>query len=280
MRYAYNTLVYGDEPLEQGIARLARYGYDGVEIVGEPATLDPAEIKRWLDRHGIGASGICGIYTPERDLVSSNPGIRRAAVDYVRRCVDFAAALEAEVVSVTPTACMKIRPEADVAQELEWAAAGIREAGRYAGEHGIRLAVEPWNRYETYLVNRVAQSRALVEEVDLPSVGCMADTFHMAIEEADVAAAMRSVADRLYHVHFADSDRAAPGHGHTDFRPIIAALKEADYAGFVSFELLPAAGDPFLALKGGEAEEFFDEYTRSAIEYCKEIERELEPVSV
>lgn len=278
MRYAYNTLVYGQEPLETGIARLAKFGYDGVEIVGEPATMDATAIRRSLDEHGIPNSGICAIYTPERDLVSSNADIRRAAVAYVKECVDFAVALGGEVISVTPTACMKIRPEAEIEQELEWAAEGIREAGAYAGEHGIRLAVEPWNRYETYLVNRVAQSLELVGRVDLSSVGCMADTFHMAIEEADVAEAMRSVASRLYHVHFADSDRAAPGHGHTDFKPIVAALKDAGYEGYISFELLPAAGDPFLALAGGRAQEFFDEYTEAAIGRIKAIEHELEAV--
>lgn len=259
MRYAYNTLVYGDEPLEQGIARLARFGFDGVEIVGEPETMDAARIAGLLEANEIAASSICAIYTPERDLVSSRADIRRAAVAYIKQCVDFATRLGAEVVSVTPTACMKIRPEVAVEQELAWAVEGIREAGQYAGEHGIHLAVEPWNRYETYLVNRVAQSVAIVDEVGLPSVGCMADTFHMAIEEVDLAAAIRSAGKRLYHVHFADSDRAAPGHGHTDFRPIVAALKDIGYAGYVSFELLPAAGDPFLALKGGKAQEFFDQ---------------------
>lgn len=279
MRYAYNTLVYGQEPLARGIERLARFGYDGVEIVGEPATMDAAAIRNSLDEHGIGASGICAIYTPERDFVSSRAEVRRAAVDYVKQCVDFAVQLGGEVISVTPTACMKIRPEAAIDQELRWAVEGIREAGHYAGEHGIRLAVEPWNRYETYLVNRMAQSLALVEEIDLPSVGCMGDTFHMAIEEADIAKALRAVVHRLYHVHFADSDRAAPGHGHTDFRPIVAVLMEAGYAGFVSFELLPAAGDPFLALMGGKANEFLDEYTEAAIRFVKEIEHELDSVS-
>jgi sugar phosphate isomerase/epimerase len=276
MRYAYNTLVYGDEPIEKGIGRLARFGYDGVEIVGEPATTDAGAVRDRLDRHGIAASSICAIYTPERDLVAADAAIRHAAVDYVRACVDFARRLGAEVVSVTPTACMKIRPEAAIEQELGWAEEGIRAAGEYAGEHGVRLAVEPWNRYETYLVNRVAQSLELVERVGLPSVGCMADTFHMAIEEQDPPAAIRLAGERLYHVHFADSNRAAPGRGHTDFRPLVAALRDIGYAGYVSFELLPAAGDPFLALKGGKAQEFFDQYTEEAISFVRGIERELD----
>jgi sugar phosphate isomerase/epimerase len=269
MRFAYNTLVYGDEPIEQGIARLARYGYDGVELVGDPARLDAGAIVEQLAAHDIRASSICGLYGPETDLVSSDAAIRRAAVDYVRSCVDFAATVGAEVISLTPTACMKIRPETDLATEWAWAVEGVRAAGEYAGEHGVRLAVEPWNRYENYLVNRVEQSAALVDAVGLPSVGCMVDTFHMAIEEVSSVDAIRLAGDRLYHVHFADSNRAAPGRGHTDFAPIVAVLEELGYDGYVSFELLPAAGDPFLALGEDGAAEFFDQYTEESIRFVK-----------
>jgi sugar phosphate isomerase/epimerase len=271
MRFAYNTLVYGDEPIEQGIARLARFGYDGVELVGAPDRLDAGHIVETLDKHEIRASSICGLYGPETDLVSSDPAIRRAALAYVRSCVDFAAAVGAEVISVTPTACMKIRPEADREVELGWAEEGLRAAGEYAGEHGVRLAVEPWNRYENYLVNRVEQSASLVDRVGLPSVGCMVDTFHMAIEERSATDAIRLAGDRLYHVHFADSNRAAPGRGHIDFIPILETLEQIGYGGYISFELLPAAGDPFLLLGGDGAKEFLDQYTREAIEYIKHL---------
>jgi sugar phosphate isomerase/epimerase len=271
MRFAYNTLVYGDEPIERGIARLARFGYDGVELVGAPDKLDAGRIAELLDEHEIKASSICGLYGPETDLVSSDAATRAAAVDYVRSCVDFAAKVGAEVISLTPTACMKIRPETDLETERRWAVEGVRAAGEYAGEHGVRIAVEPWNRYENYLVNRVEQSVELVDEVGLDSVGVMADTFHMAIEEKSAADAIALAGERLYHVHFADSNRAAPGRGHTDFRPIVAALQEIGYGGYVSFELLPAAGDPFLALGEDGAREFFDEYTEASIAYVKAI---------
>ena len=274
MRYAYNTLVYGDEPIARGIARVARYGYDGVEIVGEPELLDTGEIRDLLHKHSINASSILGIYTPQRDLVSSDPSIRRAAIEYIKANVRVAHTLGAEVTSVTPTACMKIRPEADLTQEWAWAEEGLREAGEYAGEHGIKIAVEPWNRYETYLVNRMEQAIELVDRVGLPSVGCMADTFHMNIEEVSLADAIRQAGHRLYHFHAADSNRAAPGRGHIDFRPIFEALSDINYQGYISMELLPAAGDPFLVLKGGEAHEFLDQYTQEAITYLKEIAHE------
>jgi sugar phosphate isomerase/epimerase len=271
MRFAYNTLVYGDEPIEQGIARLARFGYDGVELVGAPEKLDAGKVAESLAEHGIAASSICGLYGPETDFASSDAGVRANALAYVRSCVDFAERVGAEAISLTPTACMKIRPEAEIETELGWAVQGVRAAGEYAGEHGVRIAVEPWNRYENYLINTVAQSLAFVERVGLDSVGCMADTFHMAIEEVSSADAIRLAGKRLYHVHFADSNRAAPGCGHTDFAPIVAALEEIGYTGYVSFELLPAAGDPFLKLGGDEADEFFDEYTAQSIRYVKQL---------
>src|SRR4051794_33122416 len=102
-RYTYNTLVYGTEPLAVGIERIARFGYQGVELVGEPAQYDVAEVRRELSRHGVRASSIVSIFTPDRDIVSSDPAVRRNAVDYVRGNIDYAAALGADVVTFTPT---------------------------------------------------------------------------------------------------------------------------------------------------------------------------------
>jgi sugar phosphate isomerase/epimerase len=274
-RYTYNTLVYGKEPLSAGIERIARFGYQGVELVGEPAEHDAAEVRRELERHGVRASSIISIFTPERDIVSSDPGVRRNALGYVMGNVDYAAALGADVVTFTPTACMKITPEADRAQEWEWAVAAARDAAAYAGEHGVRIAVEPWNRYETYLINRMDQAVAFVDEVGHPAIGCMADTFHMALEETDIAAAIRSAGPRLVHVHLADSNRAAPGHGHTDFRPIVQAIADVGYDGWISYELLPAAGDVWGVLSGAGAPEFLDPYTEAAIAHTKKLESEL-----
>jgi len=274
-RYTYNTLVYGPEPIALGIARIARFGYEGVEIVGEPAKADVAAIKRELASNEVVASSILSIYTPERDIVSSNPSIRRAAIDYVKGNVDYAVALGASVVTFTPTAVGKIIAEVDIKQEWAWAVEAAREVAPYAGDQGIRLVVEPWNRYETYLINRLEQSVAFVDEVDHPAVGCMGDTFHMAIEEADIADAFRLAGHRLAHVHLADSNRAAPGFGHTDFRPIVQALADIKYSGWVSYELLPAAGDVWGVLSGAGAPEFLDPYTEAAIKHTRALEAEL-----
>jgi len=274
-RFTYNTLVYGHEPIEHGIERLARFGYDGVEFIGEPGQLEAAAITRALSEHGIRASSVISIYTPERDLVSSDAAVRGRALDYLRGNVDFARAIGAEVVTFTPTACMKITPEAPLEQEWEWAVQAARAAGSHAAEQGITIAVEPWNRYETYLINRAEQAIRFVDEVGAPNVGVMLDTFHMSIEERDLAGAVRAVGERLVHVHLADSNRAAPGQGHLDFAPILRAIADIGYDGWISYELLPAAGDVWGVLSGAGAPEFLDEYTGASIAHTKRLLEEL-----
>jgi sugar phosphate isomerase/epimerase len=274
-RYTYNTLVYGGEPIEIGIERLKRFGYDGVELVGEPAENDANHIAEQLKRHDVVASSIISIFTPERDLVSSDAAVRRNAIDYVKGNVDYAKTLGAEVVTFTPTACMKITPEADLQQEWDWAVAAAREVSSFAGDKGVRIVVEPWNRYETYLINQVGKAAEFVDEVGAPNLGVMADTFHMSIEEKDIAEAIRGVGSRLGHVHLADSNRAAPGTGHTDFEPIVQAILDVDYQGWISYELLPAAGDVWGVLSGAGAPEFLDPYTEASINYTKSIESKL-----
>lgn len=268
MKYAYNTLVYAGEDIEQGIKRISGFGYDGVELVGEPEQMDAHHIRKLLNQYHIAASSICAIYTPERDLASSRSEIRKNAVNYLKSCVDFAKITGAQGISVTPTANMKIHAEADRETELGWAIESIREAGMYAGEHGVCLTIEPWNRYENYLINRMEQSLSLVNEINLPNVGCMGDTYHMNIEEIDIAEAFRSAGDKLFYVHFADSNRAAPGRGHIDFKPIAKALTDINYAGYVSMEILPPLADPF---SGTRFEEFYDQYTKESIDYLKQL---------
>lgn len=268
IKISYNTLVYAGEDISEGIARLSKFGYDGVDIVGEPEQYDTEYINKLLKQHNIEASSICGVFNEERNFVSSKPEIRRNAIDYVKKCVDFAEVIQAKFISISATTCMKISPEASEEEEWKWGVEGIREAGLYAAEHNIRLTLEAWNRYETYLINRLDQALKMVNDINLPSVGVMADTFHMNIEESNIGDALRNVNDKLYYVHIADSNRAAPGRGHIDFKEVARALRDINYDGWIAMELLPAAADPF---GGKRCEEFYDQYTEESINYLKKL---------
>jgi sugar phosphate isomerase/epimerase len=221
---------------------------------------------------GIAVSSICSIYTPERDLVHPDAMVRAAAVEYVKDVARFAAELECPTIIVHPTACMKTAPLADPAQERAWAVENIRAAGLYADELGVSLSLECWNRYETYFMNRLEQAVSLWRETELDNGGIQGDTFHMNLEEDDIAEAFRTHGAHLQHVHLADSNRAAPGAGHIDFAPIVAALADVGYDGYLSFELLPAFADPFAAMSAGGQEAFFDAYTQQAIDHIKGCE--------
>jgi sugar phosphate isomerase/epimerase len=97
---------------------------------------------------------------------------------------------------------------------------------------------EPLNRYETNLVHTLADGIKLIDSLKSKNVKLLSDLFHMNIEEVDLAAALRSAASYVGHIHFVDSNRRPAGLGHIDYRPIIAALGEIGYTGYLSAEAL------------------------------------------
>jgi sugar phosphate isomerase/epimerase len=96
----------------------------------------------------------------------------------------------------------------------------------------------------------------------------------MNIEEDSIPAALRRADGLLNHVHLADSNRAVAGRGHTDFAPILRALVDVKYDGYLSFEVMAPSGDP-MGIPAGAGPEAFDADTRQAIEHLKTIELEL-----
>lgn len=278
-RYAYNLLVYYGEDISRSIDRVARFGYDAIEVIGEPQQLDPKKIKKLADDAGIVVSSICSLYTPDRDLSHPDSDTRAAAVRYVKDVADFASEMEAPTIIVHPCANGRTERLASEEEEHKWAVEGIRESGEYAAPKGVNLSLECWNRYETIFLNRLEQAASLWEETGLSNGGIQGDTFHMNIEEHSIEGAFREYGSLLQHVHLADATRAAPGVDHLDFAPILRVLDEVGYEGYLSFELLPGGADPFAVLQAGGADEFFDEYTEQAIKHMKQVESQLQGVS-
>ena len=239
--------IFGSETIETTADRMARLGYDGIELAGEPDLYAPESVRAVVEPRGLRVTSICGIYTSARDLSHPSADVRAGAVEYVRSCARLGAALGASVVIVVPTAVGRIRPEAGQAAEWRWAVESFREAAAGAESVGVRLVIEALNRYETYLVNSLAAAAHLAAEVDRPNVGIMADLFHMNIEEASLPDAVEANSRLIWHVHLADSNRSAPGLGHTDFRRVIDALTMTGYEGALTMEFLPPTANPYLA---------------------------------
>ena len=113
---------------------------------------------------------------------------------------------------------------------------GLGRLGEHAAKEGVELYLEPLNRYEDYLVNRLVDAASLIREVGLGSVRIAADTYHMNIEEADPAAALQENAQYIGHVQASDSNRLEPGAGHIDWALFGATLQSIGYTGTVALE--------------------------------------------
>jgi sugar phosphate isomerase/epimerase len=276
MKYSVSNWIYGDEPLERTVKRLAKFKYDGIEIKGEPREYDVKKVKDLLNSYDLEVSSIAGIYpwpTEERDLANAKESARNRAIEYVKKCIDFAVEINAPLIIVIPSCVAKVKPLAPIENEWAWAVASVKEVGKYAEDMGILIAIEPINRYETYLINNCEQALKFIQEVSLENVRIMLDCFHMNIEEDDPAAAVRKAGRNLIHVHIADSNRQSAGRGHIDFKSIVRSLKEIDYQRYLAMEPLPPAADPYVSLKGLRSEEFYDQYAAECIKYFRFLEK-------
>jgi D-psicose/D-tagatose/L-ribulose 3-epimerase len=225
--------------------RIAGWGFDVIELpVENPGDWDPGRTADLLAALGLGAT-VCAVMPPGRELVATGADVVAATQDYLRACVDAAAAVGSGVVagpiyaSVGRTWRFDAGERATYRRELRDALAPVAEdaAGR-----GVRLALEPLNRYETSVVNTVEQGLEMIDDLPADSVGLALDAYHLNIEEQDPAAAVRLAgeAGRLAHVQVCANDRGAPGADHVDWPALRDALADAGYAGPVCIESFTA----------------------------------------
>jgi D-psicose/D-tagatose/L-ribulose 3-epimerase len=225
------------EPLEVTLARLAKFGYESIEISGEPEQYKADEVRPLLAKYGLRCWGSVTLMLGDRNLVAGDPGQRAASVQYTKDCVDLVAALDGHEMTIVPATVGKITPDGPPDQEWEWAVASMKEIYEHSQRTGVRLAIEPLNRFETYFVNRGAQAMALAEAVG-PDCGVCLDAFHINIEEADINQAILDCGPRLVDFHAADNNRMPAGMGTYDWAEIVATLKQAGYDGALTAEFV------------------------------------------
>ena len=250
MKYGVNTMVWttrvGKE-IEPLFLRIKKWGFDGVELFLSPE--EPADIpavKRVLDRAGLGRT-TCSVLPRQANLVSSQAEVRATGVEYLKKCARRTAELGASLMCGPLHSGLGVMTGARrTPDEWNWCVEGLGGAARYARDLGVTLCVEPLNRFETYFLNTLEDAARLVREIGEPNVRIHFDTFHANIEEQDPAAALRSVAKELGHVHISENDRGIPGTGHNDWRGVLLTLKAIGYDGWLTIESF-AQPEPELA---------------------------------
>ncbi len=244
-------ILPGDDVFEKW-AFAASAGFDGIELRGTSDWNERLDDLRVARDRGVVFSSVCLI--SDRFIGDFDPDRRREAVEHMKHLLSGIAELGGTG-AVTPAAyglASKRLPPFEVPRTEEEDRRvlldALEELGEHAESEGTLVLLEPLNRYEDHMLNRVEQAVGLCEAVGRDSVKVMGDLFHMNIEEDDLGASIRRARNYLAHVHLADSNRLQPGAGHTDFARAFDALREVGFDGFMAMEC-GVRGDPEEALR-------------------------------
>lgn len=230
------------------IRRLKELGYDGVEI---PVLRGSVAHYEWLGREldAIGLRRTCTSVVPSiaANPISSDAAVRQAGREHLDWALDCATALGSESVGGPFHAPIGyftgFGPTAD---ELGYGAEAHNAMAERARANGIYLSLEPLNRFETYFLNTMEQTRAYIGLVGHPNFHIMYDTFHANIEEQSQSRAIATLGKHMGVLHVSENDRGIPGRGHIDFAEIFAAVRQQGFDGWVTLEAF-GAGLPELA---------------------------------
>jgi D-psicose/D-tagatose/L-ribulose 3-epimerase len=242
MRFSINTVLFVSPFTNASthfFRQFRRWGFDATELlIEDPAHIDPAFVKRELDRHGLQCGSVAAAINPGRDL-RGNAASQRKGVNYLCALIDQMVSLDARVLG-GPVYSYVGRAEAHTAGEKKrhWQAVvkNLKTVTRYAAKRGKLVCVEPLNRFETDFLNTVEQGLKLITDVGSPALKLHLDTFHANIEEKHQGEAIRRAGKHLGHIHACGCDRGTPGNDHIDWKSIATALKAIKYDGDIVLE--------------------------------------------
>lgn len=227
--------------LESSLQKAAALGFDAVELF--TASADAISADHLKDRclhYGlsVGAVGTgAGKVIHGLTLTDPDPVVRSKAVVFIQEMIAFGGRVGAPAIIGSMQG--NVFPGIAREQALEWLADGLTTLANVAEAQGVSLIYEPLNRYETNLINCLADGVAFLDRLPTRNVKLLADLFHMNIEETSLPDSIRLAGEAIGHVHFADSNRRPIGFGHTEMQAVAQALTDIGYNGYVSAEALP-----------------------------------------
>ncbi len=237
------TLAIYSNDLETAFEKLAALGYDGVELMTrDPQNLDGEQIRQKLENHGLELVGLCTGHVFAEDglgLVGLGKEISSKAMERLKGFIDFASQVGGEGTLVNIGRSRGPGYPDDPERTLVEMEAAFRQLAEYANLRDVKIVLEPINVLQAAYIHTAQDGIAMVKRVNHPNFGLMLDVYHMNIEEADIYNGIRQAGPYLWLVHFSDNNRHWPGSAHLDFEKMVATLKEIQYKGYVSLEILP-----------------------------------------
>lgn len=240
MQIGVNTLLWTAGFTEAHLPLIGKardLGMDGIEV----ATFDFASFPAVAVRKELAAQAmpgiLCSALVGGMSLATEDSGLRARSLEFLQAGVRTTAEAGLDLLVGPFCSAVGYLPGRR-RTENEWkrCVEGLQELGRTCDEFGVRVAVEPLNRFETFFLNTAADARTLCEEVGHSRIGVLYDTFHGNIEEKNQAAAIRLLGDLIFHVHTCENDRGIPGSGPIDWAGVIGALKDIGYDDWLVIE--------------------------------------------
>lgn len=240
-KYGVHGYLWSDH-LDKDIPWVAKkaksMGFDGIEVpLNVIERIDVDLTRRVLADEGLECASCAAGLGLDQDLISDDPKERQAGIDHLKRCIDIAHALGSpRVGGVIYASWGKIIGRGRTQEEWDRSVHAMRNVGEYAKQAGIKLGLEPINRFEGYFLNTTADGIKLVDEIGMDNVDLLLDMFHANVEEQSFYEAVRSAGSRVGHIHANENDRGTPGKGHVDWYGVFKALREIGYSGWLVIE--------------------------------------------
>ena len=240
MKFGANTFIWTEAfgPEHFGILpRLKQAGFDGIEVaMMAPRDVPAKAIRAELQKYGFQCTACCA-FGSGLSLASEDAAVREKAKAHVRDSLQVAAEMGATLVSgpmYTPVGFFtgkrrtqdEWRRVVDSWQELR---ADVKSTG-------VKVGIEPLNRFETYFLNIASDAALLCDEIGDPNIGILLDTFHCNIEEKSIGQALKAAGRHLKHIHSCENDRGIPGTGNVNWPEFFQTLAEIGYDGWLTIE--------------------------------------------
>ena len=240
---SYWTNQWSDSVLPH-LDKASQAGFDGAELpLLDPARMDFPGFRRRADDLGLRLTCCTGL-PEDSDISSTDPAAQQRGIDHLMYCLDGASEVRSPVLAgVTYAGWNANPPEGDLGDARRRSSEVLHMIAEEAGKRQVILCVEALNRYEGFLLNTVSEGLQFMREIDSPHVKLNLDTYHMNIEEDDIAEALRDAGDALGHLHCSDNNRKRPGLGHIPWSDIGDALRDIDYRGWLVMECFVISGD-------------------------------------
>jgi D-psicose/D-tagatose/L-ribulose 3-epimerase len=240
MKFGVNTFIWTasfDRSHLPLLPVIKEHGFDGIEVsLFRPVDFAAADIRSGLQENALECT-VCSVLPGGLSVISEDAAVRRETLSHMKDCVKATADVGAGLIAgplYSPVGYLPGRRR--TADEWNWAVECYQQLGPVLDSHGVDIAIEPLNRFETYFLNIAEDAVALCEAIHHPRVGILFDTFHANIEEKNLGHAFRKVGPHLKHVHTCENDRGVPGTGHVEWDDVFEALRAVNYDRWLTIE--------------------------------------------